>query len=151
MKDFLTRSCLIIFLASCTSQVKNKLSDEIRQLKGNYSEEEVQIQYINEVRRSESLNRKQKNELLKLHVEIQDQKQEIDQKINKLKILSYMYLTAPKYNSDMINEIKNELNSNEKKKMYLYNKLEHHTRRILGRTFQDMNSSEREGNINYQR
>ena len=61
------------------------------------------------------MNVKQKNELLKLNIDVLQKIEKVTRKMNKLKIVSFKYLTEKEYDPDLLAEIKRQLKVENKK------------------------------------
>ena len=67
------------------------------------------------MKESGALNVKQKNELLKLNIDVLQKIEKVTRKMNKLKIVSFKYLTEKEYDPDLLAEIKRQLKVENKK------------------------------------
>jgi hypothetical protein len=132
MKVIQLNLCFMLLLSACTTMTKKVVGDELKDLKGDFSQEQVNSKYKSMVSKSKVLNEKQKSDLLNLHFKVQRKTQSITKRMNKLKIISYKYLTEKEYDSDMIKEIKRQLEVQQEKKDKVLRKAEIETKQILG-------------------
>lgn len=142
MKRILFNLFFVLILSSCTSQSRKSVNDEIKELKGDFNSKQVNLRYEKMVKSSKRLNEKQKRELLNLHLDVLQKTEIISKKINKLKIISFRYLTEKEYDSDIMEEIKIQLKAQNKKKTKILNNADSRTREILGVNYQDAYSLE---------
>jgi hypothetical protein len=151
MNSYILYLCLFFLVSSCTSQSKISLAHEMSQLKGGFDREQVNLQFKSMVKESSALNEKQKSKLLKLHIYVLRKTEKINRKMNKLKIVSFKYLTEKEYDPNIIDEIKRQLKVENKKKIKIMLNAEIQAKEILGVRYLDIYSQEYFGDQFYHR
>jgi hypothetical protein len=136
MKVIQLNLCFMLFFGACTTMTKKVVGDELRDLKGDFNQEQVNSKYKTMVSKSKVLSKKQKSDLLNLHFKVQRKTQSITKRMNKLKIISYKYLTEKEYDSGMFKEIKRQLEIQQEKKDKVLRKAEIETKQILGVSYE---------------
>ena len=132
----------IIFTAflvvSCSSNTKNEISMEKKQVPEVYDREELHERMREMINSSEKLSEKQKGDFLTLHEDVLEKVDTITSDMRKLKLVLFKNLTEEKYDKKKVNELRRQLKKLNNEKFETMINAMSNARDILGVSFKDV-------------
>ena len=132
----------IIFTAflvvSCSSNTKNEISMEKKQVPEVYDREELHERMREMINSSEKLSEKQKGDFLTLHEDVLEKVDTITSDMRKLKIVLFKDLTEAEYDKKKVNELRRQLKQLNNEKFETMINAMSNARDILGVSFKDV-------------